>query len=250
MSVFSEIEEAVRGDTGMKGALQMRLALAAVALSAALGTLSTALAQSSDPVKGVSDRQVAVMMFVDYGRSYGYQSMLAAIQIDAVKAQIARDQALLTQKEELHRKRAIPLIELEVARLKDLWNRKQLVVAEKSLATVSAQYQAMGEMAKHFGGANVPADALYATFRRAWDAGCDKGPDEVEAMRAWADFATKSAERARQLNRLGRETKTSLLEKLTQQAIAQSNYEQRASRLDRCKAVLFPELKDILAVGE
>lgn len=226
----------------------MRMAIAGVALSAALGTMSTALAQGRDAGKPVSDRQVAVMMFVDYGRSYGYQSMLAAIQIDVVKAQIARDQALLTQKEELHRKKAIPLVELEIARLKDLWNRKQLVVAEKGLATVSAQYQAMREMAKHFGGVDVPADALYATFRRAWDAGCDKGPDEVEAMRAWAAFATKAAERARQLNRMGRETRTSLLEKQTQQKIAQANYEQRASRLDRCRAVLFPDLKDILAL--
>lgn len=228
----------------------MRMAIAAAVVSTALGTMSVASAQSRDAAKPVSDRQVAVMMFVDYGRSYGYQSMLAAIQIDVVKAQIARDQALLTQKEELHRKKAVPLVELQIALLKDLWNRKQLVVAEKSLATVSAQYQAMGEMAKHFGGVNVPVDALYATFRRAWDAGCDKGPDEVEAMRAWAAFATKSAERARQLNRLGRETRTSLLEKQTQQSIAQANYEQRASRLDRCKAVLFPDLKDILAVGE
>ncbi|MFN3671002.1 MAG: hypothetical protein ACK4VM_03730 [Bosea sp. (in: a-proteobacteria)] len=210
--------------------------------------MSAASAQSRDAAKPVSDRQVAVMMFVDYGRSYGYQSMLAAIQIDMVKAQIARDQALLKQKEELHRRKAIPLVEIEIARLKDLWNRKQLVVAEKSLAAVSAQYQAMGEMAKHFGGVDVPADALYASFRRAWDAGCDKGPDEVEAMRAWAAFATKSAERTRQLNRLGRESRTSLLEKQTQQKIAQANYEQRASRLDRCRAVLFPDLKDILAL--
>ena len=46
--------------------------------------------------------------------------MLAAIQVDVVKAQIERDQALLKQKEELYRKKAIPLIELEIARLKDL----------------------------------------------------------------------------------------------------------------------------------
>lgn len=226
----------------------MRMAIAAAAVSAALGTMSAASAQSRDAAKPVNDRQVAVMMFVDYGRSYGYQSMLAAIQIDVVKAQMARDQALLKQKEELYRKKAIPLVELEIARLKDLWNRKQLVVAEKSLATVSAQYQAMGEMAKHFGGVNVPADALYATFRRAWDAGCEKGPDEVEAMRAWAAFATKSAERARQLNRQGRETKAALFEKQMQQTIAQANYEQRASRLDRCRTVLFPSLDDILTV--
>ena len=68
----------------------------------------------------------------------------------------SRATGLLKQKEELYRKKAIPLIELEDRPIKDLWNRKQLVVAEKSLATVSAQYQAMREMAKHFGGVDVP----------------------------------------------------------------------------------------------
>jgi hypothetical protein len=121
-------------------------------------------AQSLAARKPVSDRQVAVMIFVDYGRSYGYQSRLAAIQIDVVKAQIERDRTLLKQKEDLHRKKAIPLIELEIARLKDFWNRKQLVVAEKGLATVAAQYGATREMTKHFGGAEVPTDRLYAMF--------------------------------------------------------------------------------------
>jgi hypothetical protein len=45
---------------------------------------------------------------------------------------------LLERNEELYRKKSIPLIELEVSRLKDAWNRKQLVVAEKNLAFVSA----------------------------------------------------------------------------------------------------------------
>ncbi len=227
----------------------MRTAIRAAAAFAALGASSVAPAQELSAEKPVSDRQVAVMMFVDYGRSFGYQTMLASIQIDVVKAQIERDRALLEQKEELYRKKAVPLIELEIARLKDLWNRKQLIVAEKSLATVSAQYAAMGEMAKHFGGVEVPTQTLYAMFRRAWDAGCEKGPDEVEAMKAWADFSKASAERARQLHRRGSESLASLLEKEMQQKIAQSNYEQRRSRLDRCKAVLFPDLKDIQAVG-
>ncbi|MEJ1934848.1 hypothetical protein WDZ92_32005, partial [Nostoc sp. NIES-2111] len=135
------------------------------------------------------------------------------------------------------------------ARLKDLWNRKQLVVAEKGLATVSAQYDAMREMARHFGGVDVPTDTLYAMFRRAWDAGCDKGPDEVEAMKAWADFAAKSVERARQLHRRGSESLASLLEKELQQKTAQANYELRATRLDRCRAVLFPDLQQIEAIG-
>jgi hypothetical protein len=176
--------------------------------------------------------------------------MLASIQLDVVKAQIERDRALLKQKDELYRKKAIPLIELEIAELRDLWNRKQLVVAEKSLATVSAQYEAMREMAKHFGGVDVPNATLYGMFQRAWEAGCAKGPDEVEAMKAWAEFSKKSAERARQLHRRGSESLASLLEKEMQQKIAQANYEQRETRLDRCQAVLFPDLKDILAVGQ
>ena len=227
----------------------MRMAIAAAAVLTTVGFSCATSAQSQDAAKPVTDRQVAVMMIVDYGRSYGYQTMLAGVQVDVVKAQIERDQAVLKQKEELYRKKAIPLIDLEIARLKDLWNRKQLVVAEKSLATVAAQYEAMGEMAKHFGGVDVSTDALYGIFRRAWDAGCAKGPDEVEAMKAWAEFAQKTVERARQLNRTGSEPMTSLLEKEMQQKIAQANYEQRASRLDRCKTVLFPELKDIQAVS-
>jgi hypothetical protein len=227
----------------------MRRAIAALVAIAAIGCSSAVRAQEQDAGKPVTDRQVAVMMFVDYGRSFGYQTMLAGIQVDVVKAQIVRDQALLKQKEELYRKKAVPLIELEIARLKDLWNRKQLVVAEKGLATVSAQYEAMREMAKHFGGVDVPTDTLYAMFRRAWDAGCDKGPDEVEAMKAWADFAAKSVDRARQLHRRGSESLASLLEKEMQQKIAQANYEQRETRLDRCRAVLFPDLKQIEAIG-
>lgn len=227
----------------------MRSAMLAAAALCVLVATSTARAQEQDGGKPVSDRQVAVMMFVDYGRSYGYQTMLASIQIDVAKAQIERDRALLKQKEELYRRKAVPLIEVEIARLKDLWNRKQLVVAEKSLATVAAQYEAMREMAKHFGGVDVSTDALYSTFRRAWDAGCEKGPDEVEAMKAWADFSAKSAERARQLHRRGTESLASLLDKQMQQEIARSNYEQRASRLDRCRAVLFPDLREIEDVG-
>lgn len=227
----------------------MRMTIAAAVVLAAVGFAFEARAQSPAAGKPVSDRQVAVMMFVDYGRSYGYQSMLAAIQIDVVKAQIERDRALLKQKEDLHRKKAIPLIELEIARLKDFWNRKQLVVAEETLATVSAQYEAMLEMAKHFGGVDVPTDTLYAMFRRAWDAGCAKGPDEVEAMKAWAEFSRKSVERARQLHRRGIESMASLLEKEMQLKVAQANFEQRENRLDRCRAVLFPDLGDILAVG-
>ncbi|MFO1148097.1 MAG: hypothetical protein U1E62_06940 [Alsobacter sp.] len=232
----------------MKKRLPVLLTIVALAF-VALTLPGGARAQSQDTAKPVTDRQVAVMMFVDYGRSFGYQTMLASIQVDVVKAQIQRDAALLQQKEELYLKKAIPLIEVEIARLKDLWNRKQLIVAEKGLQTVSAQYEAMREMARHFGGVDVPTKTLYAMFRRAWDAGCDKGPDEVEAMKAWAEFATKSVERARQLRRRGSESLASLLEKEMQQEIARSNYEQRQSRLDRCRAVLFPDFKQIQSVG-
>jgi hypothetical protein len=188
------------------------------------------------------------MMFVDYGRSYGYQTMLAKIQIDAVKAELERDEKLLKQKEELFRKNAIPPIELEIAQLKDTWNRKQLIVAEKSLATVAAQFEAMQQMAKHFGGVEVPVEKLYATFRRGWEAGCEKGPDEVVAMKAWAEYSQKALDRARQLNSEGNESLASLLAKEAQLKIARSNYEQREARLDRCRQVLFPSLDDIMAI--
>ncbi len=227
----------------------VKAALAASIVVTAATYPSGAGAESENASKPISDRQVAVLMFVDYGRSYGYQSMLAAIQINVVKAEIARDEALLAQKEQLYRKKAIPLVELEIARLKDVWNRKQLIVAEKSLETVSAQYEAMGEMAKHFAGVDVPTATLYAKFRRAWDAGCDKGPDEVAAMKAWAEFAAKSVERARQLNRRGAESTASLLEKEVRQKIAEANYTQRKSRLSLCKKVLFPSFEDILKIG-
>ena len=107
----------------------------------------------------------------------------------------------------------------------------------------------MTEMAKHFGGVDVPIETLYGLFRRAWDAGCAKGPDEVEAMTAWAEFSKASAERARQLHRRGSKSLASLLEKEMQQTLAQAKSEQRESRLDRCQAVLFPELNEIEAVG-
>ena len=220
------------------------------ALTAALfAIVITPQSLASDQKAQLSDRQLALMMFVDDGRNYGYQTMLAAIQIDTVKAELERDEKLLKQKQELFRKNAIPPIELEIAQLKDTWNRKQLIVAEKSLATVAAQYEAMKEMAKHFAGAKIPVEALYAIFRRAWEAGCDKGPDEVAVMKAWADFSQKALDRSRQLNSEGNESLASLLAKEAQLKIARSNYEQREARLDRCRQVLFPSLDDIMAVA-
>jgi hypothetical protein len=67
-------------------------------------------------------------------------------------------------------------------------------------------------------------------------------------MKAWAEYSKKSLERARQLNRTGSESLSSLLQKEAQSKVAQSNYEQRSSRLDRCRTVLFPSLEDVIAI--
>lgn len=203
---------------------------------------------AADKTTPVNDRQLAALFFIDYGRSYGYQVMMARIQLETDRAELARDEKILVQKEELWRRQAIPQIDLEIARLKDIWNRKQIVVSEKNLAYLTAEYEAMQLMAKHFAGIEVSVEALYATFRRGWDAGCDKGPDEVEAMKAWADFQTKLLERSRELNSQGNEPLSALYEKETQIAIARSNYQNRSGSLDRCRAVLFPSLEDILAI--
>lgn len=207
-----------------------------------------ASALASDEKAPISDYQAAVLMFVDYGRSYGYQTMMARIQIDTVKADIERDEIVLKQKQELFKRRQIPEIEFEVARLKDAWNRKQLIVAEKSLAYVSAEYEAMSQMAKHYAGEQIPVQALYATFRRGWEAGCDKGPDEVAAMKAWADYLEKSLERARQLNRKDVVSFAAVNEKEAQLKTARSNYTNRLAGLEKCRAVLFPSLDDVLAI--
>lgn len=219
-----------------------------------LVSLSTASPSFQDQVKSpidntpVTDRQLAVMMFVDYGRSYGYQTMLAQIQLDTAKADLERDRQVLKQTEELFRKKAIASFELEIAQLKVTWDEKQLIVAEKNLTAIGAQYEAMKKMAEHFAGVPIPRDELYAVFHRGWDAGCEKGPDEVAAMKAWVDYSKKSLQRARELNGQGSESLTSVLEKEAQLKIAESNYENRNSRLDRCREVLFPSLDDIKAI--
>jgi hypothetical protein len=227
------------------GRANIKITLATAAL-AALPAMELVAAEESKTA--MSDRQLSVMMFVDYGRSYGYQTMMARIQVDTVKAELERDQQILEQKQELLRKKAIPPIEVEVAQLKNAWNEKQLIVAQKSLEYVSAEFDAMAQMAKHFGGDDVPVEKLYATFRRGWEAGCDKGPDEVEAMKAWAAFSEKALERARQLNSQGDESLTSVLQKEANLKIARSNYENRLAGLDKCRKTLFPSLKEILAV--
>ena len=196
----------------------------------------------------VSNNQIAVMLLVDYARSYGYQSMMAKIQLDRDRAQFERDAQLLKQKEELHRRKSVPLIELEIAQLKDVWNRAQLVVSEKSLAFVQAEYQAMVQLAKHFGGVPVTTEALYATFRKGWDAGCEKGPDEVAAAKARFEFLKKLVERSRQLYRERVETRSSVLEKEAQLEIARSEYDNRASSLEVCRNLLFPSLDDVQAI--
>lgn len=198
----------------------------------------------------ITNEQVLRLYFTDSGRSFGYQVMIARIQIDTVKAELARDEALLRQNESLYERNAIPLIELQIAQLKDAWNRKQLIVAEENLVYLTAEYEAMSKMADHFSGSEVSLDDLYATFRRGWEAGCDKGPDEVVAYQAWVAYAEKSLERARQLNDRGSLSDADVLEREAQLAIAQSNYRNREAGLERCRKVLFPTLDDIRALPQ
>lgn len=196
----------------------------------------------------VTDRQIAVMMFVDYGRGYGYQSMLAQIQVDTIQAELERDRQIYKDLEKLLRTNAISLSEFEIAQLKVVWGEKQLVVAQKNLIAISAQLEAMKKMSQHFAGIEISQEELYAVFRKGWDAGCDKGPDELAAMKAWVDYARKTLDRARELNVQGGESLSSLLEKEAQFKIAQANYQQRAARLDRCREILFPSLEDIQSI--
>lgn len=195
----------------------------------------------------VTSDQVMMMYFTDSGRSFGYQVMMARIQIDTVTAELERDAAILKRNEELFSRSAISRLDLEISQLKDAWNRKQLIVAEKNLVYLSAEYEAMSRMAEHFSGGTVTVEDLYAVFRRGWDAGCDKGPDEVVAHQAWAAFAEKSLERARQLNERGGVPDSEVLEREAQLAIARSNFQNRQAGLDRCKAVLFPSLEQVMA---
>jgi hypothetical protein len=224
----------------------MTKTLRAAMLAALLGAGQPAMSQ--DAGVPITSEQLAVLMFVDQGRAYGFQRMLARIQLDTVQAELERDQAILEQNEELYERSAIPLIELEISQLKDAWNRKQLIVAEKNLEAISAQFDAILEMARHFGGTPVPVATLYGAFRRGWEAGCDKGPDEVVAMQAWAAYAEKSLERGRQLNARGSLSLNALLDREAQLRIARSNFENRQARLDRCRTALFPSLEEIMAI--
>jgi hypothetical protein len=220
--------------------------LCATTLAALLVAGQPAVSQEAEAP--ITNEQLAVLMFVDQGRAYGFQRMLARIHLDTVQAELDRDRLILEQNEELYERNAIPLIELEVSQLKDAWNRKQLIVAEKSLEAISAQFDAIFEMARHFGGTPVPVETLYGAFRRGWDAGCDKGPDEVVAMQAWAAYAEKSLERTRQLNARGSLSLNALLDREAQLRIARSNFENRQARLDRCRTALFPTLEEIMAI--
>lgn len=224
--------------------------LRAAMVAALLAALAWQPALSEETGTPISDEQVYVLMFVEQGRSYGYQTMMARIQLDSVNAELQRDQAILEQNEALYEKNAIPLIELQISQLKDAWNRKQLIVAEKSLAYVSAEYAAMTEMAKHFAGIPITVESLYTVFRRGWEAGCDKGPDEVVAMKAWADYLEKSLERARQLHSRGNMPLSTVLEREAELEIARSNYRNREAGLEKCRTVLFPSLEDIQAIRE
>lgn len=205
---------------------------------------------TSDDKTPVTDRQLSVMMFVDYGRTYGYQSMLAQIQIDTIKAELERDRQIAVQMDNLSTKDAISKFESEIAQLKVIWGEKQLKVAEKNSVAVSSQFEAMKKMAIHFAGVDVPRDELYEVFRMGWEAGCDKGPDEVDAMKAWVDFSEKSLQRSRVLHQQGSESVTSVLEKEAQLKIAETNYQSRKSRLDMCRKILFPSLEDIKSIKQ
>jgi hypothetical protein len=105
-------------------------------------------------------------------------------------------------------------------------------------------------MARHFTGVPISVDTLDADFRRGWDAGCDKGPDEVIAMEAWAAYAQESLERGRQLNARGSMPLSALVEREAQLRIARSNVENRQPRLERRRMALFPSLEEIMAIGE
>lgn len=223
--------------------------LRALAAAAALSVASSQSLLADEGATPLSLEQLSVMMFVDQGRSYGYQTMMARIHLDTVKAERDRDAALLERNEELYQKNSIPLIELKISLLKDEWNRRQLVVAEKNLAFVSAGYEAMKLAAQHFGRGDISTERLYEAFLRGWEAGCEKGPDEVTAMKAWADFSAKSLERARELQAQRVEPYGTVLEREAQLKIAQSNYENRLAGLDRCRQTLFPSLDEILAIA-
>jgi outer membrane protein TolC len=67
-------------------------------------------------------------------------------------------------------------------------------------------------------------------------------------MKAWVDFSEKSLQRSRELNRQGNESLTSVLEKEAQLKIAESNYQNRKSRLELCREVLFPSRDDIKSI--
>ena len=174
----------------------------AVALAfGGLASLAFGAVASAQEGANVTNNQIAVMMLVDYGRNYGYQVMMSRIQQGRDKAQFDKDAALLKQKRALYARKSIPLVELEIAELKDAWNRAQLVVSEKNLAVVQAEYQATVKLAEHFGRQPITAEDLYATFRKGWDAGCEKGPDEVAAAKARVDFMRKLVARSDQLYR-------------------------------------------------
>jgi hypothetical protein len=67
-------------------------------------------------------------------------------------------------------------------------------------------------------------------------------------MKAWFDYSEKSLQRVRELSRQGGESLALVLEKEAQLKIAELNYQNRESRLDLCREVLFPSREDIKAI--
>ncbi|WP_171096798.1 hypothetical protein [Ruegeria sp. HKCCD7255] len=228
----------------------VRASAIATSLVLASSWVSAQEAAQLDTGAPVTNDQIFMMIFADQGRSVGFQSMIMAIQLETLKAQVDRDAAILARNLELFDRSAISELELEISQLKDAWNRLQMVVAEKNLTTVAAQVAALQLIGDHFAGKSVPLDDLYAAYLKGWNAGCDKGPAEVRANEAWMAYAEKALMRARELNSRGNLSDATVLQREADLRIARSNYENRDSRLDRCREIFFPSIEEVARQGQ
>ena len=219
--------------------------IAFIALAATAPPATQALA---DEAKLLNDRQVFTLMLIDQGRTLARQELLAQIQLDNVRAELERDRTMLQHKEDKFRHKEISQTEIDIARLKDEWNRRQLFVAEKNVAYFSAERAASSRIAGYFSGAQTSTVDLYAEFRRAWEAACEQAPDELAAIKAKRDYLERSVERSRDLFMQKTESYEVLIEK---EAILQStraDYSNRLGRLDQCRSTHYPSLEQILKV--
>jgi hypothetical protein len=195
-----------------------------------------------------SDRQIAVLMLAHYARAYGHQVTWANIQLERARARVIRDEQVLKQKQELVRRKADQPIELEIAELTIAWSRAQLAAAEKILANEQAEYDALVQVAKHYGGNPTTTESLYAIFRRGWDSGCQRLPLEVTAAKALVDLIEKTVVRARETHAQKIESLNSMMQREADLGVAKADYEYRAASLDRCRTLLLPSLEDLLAI--